>query len=199
MAGLRKPFKQNPWLGLGIRYILYQWSHYWLRTGLSILGTALGVAVVLAIQLTNHTTLERFRQNVSLIAGQTDATIVSSSESSFDESLLNTLTPLWHVDGKFAPVVQGRAVILPKHCRSAFSKKVMSAKAKSPNDALAGVPLDILGVDFVTDYAFRPIQFVSGPLTPQAIFEKNTVYIPQKLAQKLKQYNNLGEFPQLFR
>jgi ABC-type antimicrobial peptide transport system permease subunit len=58
-----------------------------LRTCLTVLGVAVGVAVTVAIAGVNRSVLEAFRSMVDTVSGKADLT-VAQSKSRFDDALL---------------------------------------------------------------------------------------------------------------
>jgi putative ABC transport system permease protein len=70
----------------------------------TILGVALGVAVVLAIRLANESVLESFRNSLDHVAGKSRLQ-VSAGEMGFDETLFPTLARTPDV-ARAVPVVQ---------------------------------------------------------------------------------------------
>src|SRR5215212_7151149 len=75
-----------------------------LRTAITILGIAVGVAVVVAIQLSNQSALRAFRESVDAVAGRANYQIVSEAVPLRDDVLL-ALQPLWQDGVRFAPVI----------------------------------------------------------------------------------------------
>ncbi len=80
------------------------------RASLSIAGIALGVAVVLAIQIANQSALEGFRAALDTMAGRTSLEIIGAGVG-VDERALASLGWLqeW---GDVSPVVEGDAMAL---------------------------------------------------------------------------------------
>src|SRR5687768_4152429 len=105
------------------------------RTVLTILGIAVGVAVVVAIQLTNQSALRAFRESVDAIAGRANYMIVPDV-APLDESVLVSLQPLWAKGVRFAPVIDVEGIIEP-----------------------AQLPVRILAVDLMSDLHFRDYQY----------------------------------------
>ena len=62
-----------------------------LRTLLTVLGVAVGVAVTVAIAAVNRSVLESFRSMVDTVSGKADLTI-AQSKSRFDDALLDTVS-----------------------------------------------------------------------------------------------------------
>ncbi|MGA9525215.1 MAG: FtsX-like permease family protein, partial [Myxococcaceae bacterium] len=102
-----------------------------LRTGLTILGVALGVATMIGIASINRTVLDAFRSTVDTIAGKADLTL-ANSRSGFDDSLVEkvrAVSGVTHASG-------GLTVIAP----------VVGAPGQS---------LYVMGVDLLDDGYFR--------------------------------------------
>src|SRR5712664_4579415 len=78
------------------------------RTMLTILAVALGVAVVVAIDLAGDAATGSFRSSMETLTGKTDLEILANG--GVDERVMGTLTALL-IDAKFAPVIEAQAVI----------------------------------------------------------------------------------------
>ncbi len=103
-----------------------------LRSGLTVLGIALGVAVVVAIQLTNASSLAGFQTALNTVSGRTSLEIVGAG--GVDEQRLPELG--WLRDyGEVAPVIEGDFVY---------------RQAGHPTEILR-----MLGIDILRDRAFR--------------------------------------------
>ena len=103
-----------------------------LRSGLTVLGIALGVAVVVAIQLTNASSLAGFETALNTVSGRTSLEIVGTG--GVDEQRLPELG--WLRDyGEVAPVIEGDFVY---------------RQAGHPTEILR-----MLGIDILRDRAFR--------------------------------------------
>src|SRR5436190_3079938 len=105
------------------------------RTLLTIAGIAVGVAVIVAIQLANQSALRAFRESVDAIAGRANYQIVSDS-GRLDENVLLRLQPLWSEGVKFAPVFDVEGIIEPSQ-----------------------EPIRLLGVDLLSDLHFRDYRY----------------------------------------
>ena len=103
------------------------------RASLSIAGIALGVAVVLAIQIANQSALEGFRAALDTMAGRTSLEIIGAGVG-VDERALASLGWLqeW---GDVSPVVEGDA---------------MALRAGGRAEAVR-----VLGIDILKDQPFR--------------------------------------------
>ncbi|HYI09252.1 MAG TPA: FtsX-like permease family protein [Thermoanaerobaculia bacterium] len=105
------------------------------RTALTILGIAVGVAVVVAIQLANQSALRAFRESVDAVAGRANYQIVGDV-GNIDERVLLALRPLWKEGARFAPVIDVEGMLEPQ-----------------------GQPVRILAVDLLSDLHFRDYRY----------------------------------------
>jgi putative ABC transport system permease protein len=105
------------------------------RTLLTIAGIAVGVAVIVAIQLANQSALRAFRESVDAIAGRANYQVVNDS-GKLDENVLLRLQPLWRDGARFAPVIDVEGVIEPSQ-----------------------QPIRLLGVDLLSDLHFRDYRY----------------------------------------
>src|SRR3954454_14784532 len=74
------------------------------RTGLTLLGVALGVAVFVSIRLANHSAMAAFAQTVDAVAGKPNLQVVSDS-TGFAERVYPRVRDVAGVEAA-APVVQ---------------------------------------------------------------------------------------------
>src|SRR5437764_8854145 len=79
-----------------------------LRTALTILAVALGVAVVVAIDLAGEAATGSFRSSMESLAGKTDLEIFANG--GIDERIIARLAAL-PFDARFAPVVEAQAAL----------------------------------------------------------------------------------------
>src|SRR4029077_8800957 len=107
-----------------------------IRTTLTILGIAVGVAVVVAIALSNQSALRAFRESVDAVAGRANYQI--ASDVGLDENLLIQLQPLWKHGLRFAPVIDIDGIVEP-----------------------AQIPIRILAVDLLSDVHFREYRYAA--------------------------------------
>jgi putative ABC transport system permease protein len=103
------------------------------RTGLTVAGIALGIAVVLAIRLANASALGGFAAALDTVAGRTSLEVIGAGVG-VDESRLAGLAWLreW---GDISPVIEGDAVAMPGAGRAEAVR--------------------VLGVDILRDQPFR--------------------------------------------
>jgi putative ABC transport system permease protein len=140
------------------------------RTVLTILGIAVGVAVVIAIQLSSQSALRAFRESVDAIAGRANYQIVSES-APIDEALLLKLQPLWARGVRFAPVIDVEGAFEPGQ-----------------------LPIRLLAVDLLSDLHFRDYRYArvavsaEGKATPAGayfeLFRDDSVIIPSTFARE---------------
>jgi len=143
------------------------------RTILTIAGIAVGVAVVVAIQLANQSALRAFRESVDAIAGRANYQIVSDS-GRLDENVLLRLQPLWAEGVRFAPVIDVEGIVEPSQ-----------------------EPIRLLGVDLLSDLHFRDYRYVKFDVAPQSstllsaaggggatLFESDSVILPAPFARE---------------
>lgn len=120
--------------------------HDKLRTALTVAGVSIGVAVIVAIQLSNQSALRAFRESVDAVAGRANYQIVGEA-GSLDEELLLRLQPLWADGVRFAPVIDVDGVVEPQQ-----------------------LPIRLLAVDLLSDLHFRDYRYarvsVAGSASP---------------------------------
>lgn len=110
-----------------------------IRTATTIIGVALGIAVVIAIQLTNASSVRGFRTALETVAGKTAVEIIGAG-TGVDEARIPELT--WLRDyGIVSPVIEGSAALVVGDVK-ALSRRQMEA-------------VKVLGVDILRDQPFR--------------------------------------------
>ncbi|RPH62276.1 MAG: ABC transporter permease [Acidobacteria bacterium] len=93
--------------------------HLWkerLRTLTTIVGIAMGIALIVAVRLTNASSVRGFQAALELVSGRTSLEIVGAG-GSFDEQLLQNLQWLREY-GDVSPVIDGEVVVLGEAGRS---------------------------------------------------------------------------------
>lgn len=110
------------------------------RSVLTILGIALGVAVMLAINLANASALGRFTESIDLVSGKATLNIVPRFEADIDERELNKLSWLYDEFIKFTPVIDQVVV-----------------SAKPPHEVI-----QLLGLDLFSSKEFRQFDISGG-------------------------------------
>jgi putative ABC transport system permease protein len=151
--------------------------HLWqakIRSGTTILGIALGIAVVLAIQLTNRSSLRGFEEAIETVSGRTSLEVLGAGLG-LDETLLQDLGWLREY-GEMTPVIEGEAQVIGK-------------EGKTRGEARE--TLRVLGVDILRDRSFRDyhlIEFGGQEPTPQQFLEllidAKAVIVTEKFARR---------------
>ncbi|MBX5481625.1 MAG: ABC transporter permease [Myxococcaceae bacterium] len=136
-----------------------------LRTSLTILGVAVGVATMVGISSINRSVLDAFRSTVDTIAGKADLTIASSS-AGFDDGLVDTV----------------RAVPGVTHASGGLT-------AIAPVVGSPGESLYVMGVDLLDDGFFRNYEAVDediGALAEDLEFLNSTdrILVSERFAEK---------------
>lgn len=150
------------------------------RTATTILGVALGIAVVVAIQLTNASSVRGFETALETVAGKTAVEIVGTG--GVDETVLPSLGWLREY-GVMSPVIEGNAALVAGDLQT-LSRRDMEA-------------VRVLGVDILRDMPFREYQLLDigqeagaagGDVTTQKFLEiltnERSVVISEKLARR---------------
>lgn len=101
-------------LNLFKRFILRDLAKNKMRTSLTLAGIALGVSVLIAIGLANHSALSKFKETVDLVSGKSNLEIRSSTGPFIDERVLNDIDWLWSVGGKYMPLIEQTVAVADK-------------------------------------------------------------------------------------
>ena len=115
-----------------------------LRTATTVIGVALGIAVVVAIQLTNASSVRGFERALETVAGKTAIEVVSSG-AGLDETLLPSLGWLREYGG-MSPIIEGSAALVIGDVKTLSRRQLEAVK--------------ILGVDILRDQPFRDYQLL---------------------------------------
>lgn len=159
-----------------------------LRTAITIVGVAAGIAVVLAIRLTNASAVRGFEAALELTSGRAGLEIIGSGFG-IDERLLSEIDWLREY-GSTSPVIDGDVLVVtnaerrapdaglesgtgnPGGARSPNAERQDAAgvgRARSPNAPTAGKTelLRVLGVDILRDFPVRDYEVGdAGDQTP---------------------------------
>jgi putative ABC transport system permease protein len=114
------------------------------RTLTTVIGVALGIAVVIAIQLTNASSVRGFETALETVAGRTAIEIVGAG-AGVDETRLPQLNWLRQF-GVISPVIEGTAALVTGDL-NAVSRRQLEA-------------VRVLGVDILRDQPFRDYQLL---------------------------------------
>ena len=129
------------------------------RTATTIAGIALGIAVILAIQLANASSVRGFDTALSTVAGRTSIEIVGPS--GIDETLLPSLGWLREM-GTVAPVIEGEMAIVAGPVP--FDSLPEAERGEARRTARRSEAVKVLGVDILRDRTVR--DYVLGqPIT----------------------------------
>jgi putative ABC transport system permease protein len=124
------------------------------RTATTVIGVALGIAVVIAIQLTNAASVRGFETALETVSGRTAVEIVGAG-TGIDETRLPELSWLREY-GVISPVIEGSAALVTGDVRALNSRRQMEA-------------VKVLGIDILRDQPFRDYQLLEiGGLKPAA-------------------------------
>src|SRR5262245_28385569 len=91
------------------QYVIRDMMRNRLRAVLTTSGIALGIAVVVAVQLANARAIGAFNDSLRALAGQADLQI-SANGLPLTEKLITDLAWVWEY-GAMSPLVQGRGVL----------------------------------------------------------------------------------------
>lgn len=134
------------------------------RAALTLAGVAIGVSAFLAIRLANQGTLAGFRNTFDAVAGRAALEVTARGEP-FDERLFARVRGVPGVR-LAAPLLQVLAAAMPDSGASASQGARGERPKKSPQgpgpDSPQGVPLLVLGIDILSERAFRDYAFVES-------------------------------------
>ncbi len=134
-----------------------------IRTATTVLGVALGIAVVVAIQLTNASSVRGFETALETVAGKTAVEIVGTG--GVDEDVLPSLG--WLRDyGVVSPVIEGNAALVVGDL-SELSRRDLEA-------------VRVLGIDILRDLPFREYRLldVGGTGNPEGLPPQQDAGLP---------------------
>src|SRR5215203_138549 len=177
------------------QFILRRLLHERVRTATTIVGVALGIAVVIAIQLTNASSIRGFETALDTIAGHTSIEIVGNG--GIDESRLPGLGWLRQF-GVVSPIVQGEMAVVstPATGTGADGDGNSPAGALEQRRRTRREAVRVLGVDILRDQPFRDYRLLQveasgardAAVTTQKFLEiltnERAVVIPEKLARR---------------
>ncbi len=120
-----------------------------IRTVTTVVGVSLGIAVVIAIQLTNASSVRGFQTALETVAGRTAIEIVGAG-TGVDETRLPELSWLRQF-GEISPVIEGSAALVGDGLNFQSRRQLEAVK--------------VLGVDILRDLPFRDYQLLElqGP------------------------------------
>ena len=157
------------------QFIVRQLAREPLRSAATVLGVALGIAVVIAIRMANDSSLRGFTTALDAMSGKTSVEIVGPA-TGIDEALLAGLGWL-REHGHVSPVIEGDAVL-----------------AGQAPAARRGGLLRVLGVDILRDQPFRDYRLLDlsqqgrEPTSQEfleLLIDPRSVIVTEKLARRL--------------
>lgn len=147
------------------------------RTALTMLGIVLGVAVVLAIQITNDSTLESIRQVFDRAAGRANLLVVAEgsgagSTNAFDEEIWEDLEGIDSIEIA-APTIRTQTVLASEAGRTSFDFTITGVAS--------GSIIQLYGIDPELDPEVRVYELASGRLPNLEDYE---AVLPEELAEE---------------
>jgi putative ABC transport system permease protein len=135
---------------------LSYWRQHRLQLSISILGVALGVAVVTAMDLANASALRSFRESITKIAGKSTHQIVAADGAlgGVPEDLVAEVLRIPGVIAA-APVIEGNGIILPNPKATLGNTPKEERERGSSGPGSAGTVVRILGIEPILDEPFR--------------------------------------------
>jgi putative ABC transport system permease protein len=124
-----------------------------MRTATTVAGVALGIAVVIAIQLTNASSVRGFERALETVSGRTAVEIIGAG-TGVDESRLPELSWLREF-GVISPVIEGSAALVTGDVRALNSRRQLEA-------------VKVLGIDILRDQPFRDYQLLEFERSAEA-------------------------------
>ena len=152
-------------------FILRRLREEKLRSLATVLGVALGIAVVLAVWMANQSSVRSFETALEMVAGKTSLEIVGAGPGLREERLLQL--DWLEQFGQISPIIEGEA------------------RASFPSGEREW--LRILGVDILRDESFRDyrlVRFAGQPQLPgpreflQLLSDPRAILLTQKLARR---------------
>ncbi len=165
------------------------------RTVTTIVGVALGIAVVIGIQLTNASSVRGFETALETVAGHTSIEIAGNG--GLDESRLQELGWLRQF-GSVSPIVQGEMAVVSRPAAAGTRDREGARPAESapqPRRARREA-VRVLGVDILRDLPFRDYRLLqveagadrNAEVTTRKFLEiltdERAVVIPETLARR---------------
>ncbi|MDX2086186.1 MAG: FtsX-like permease family protein [Candidatus Melainabacteria bacterium] len=157
-----------------------------LRTTLTILGIALGVAVLLAIHLSSRAAVVHFEDSLVRVAGKSNLEIVSETGQPLSEAILPQLSWLWQVPSHYSPVLESTVAIQQgKHPPN------RPAESSPDSESLSATLVPLLAVNMLADRQGQDREDQSSPWAPGGeptnlwdIFKPAHAYVGQQLARQ---------------
>ncbi|MBX2860198.1 MAG: ABC transporter permease [Vampirovibrio sp.] len=164
---------------LFLRFIVRDLWRNKIRTGLTLLGIGLGVAILLAINLANHTALSTFQDSIDRVSGKTNLEVRPKTVADMDEALLQELTWLWTLPGE-----NGENISEAHYTPVLEETAVWPGQDKDKNQTHEVI--QVMGVDMLADTAFRSYDWQADgkPDSFLTVFEADHAYIGEAMANR---------------
>lgn len=150
------------------------------RSGATVAGIALGVAVVVAIRLANASSLAGFKTALDTMSGKVSVEITGSGLGVSEDALADLG---WlRAYGAVSPVIEGDALARPA-----------GASAGGNPTRVAGELVRVLGVDILRDRPFRDYQLLDVGTSPTRVsaqeflsllLDPHTIIVTEKFARR---------------
>lgn len=159
------------------RLILRSLNQNKLRTLLTVLGIALGVGILLAINLANEMALGNFKDSINRVSGKSNLTIYPTQSDVLDENLLTQLRWIWLIPGeeasRFMPGIEQTALW-------ADSKQTINSEERQE-------VIRMLGVDMLSSIQADSedgMKLIASSESPFDILKPYHAYVGENLAKK---------------
>ncbi|WP_373531438.1 FtsX-like permease family protein [Vampirovibrio sp.] len=171
------------------RLILRSLSQNKLRTLLTVLGIALGVGILLAINLANEMALGNFKDSINRVSGKSTLTIYPTQSDVLDEQLLTQLQWIWMIPGqepsRFSAGIEQTALWANSGAANSLTESPKESPDQSPEESPEVVRM--LGVDMLSNLQSDSAdnsQLLSSSANPFDILKPYHAYVGENLAKK---------------
>lgn len=169
--------------------LLSHWRAHKLQFAISLIGVALGVAVVTAMDLANVSALASFRDSIKTISGKATHQVIAA-EGNFTSGVPEELfARIANVPGVIAaaPLIEAHGIILPT--ADATLGNTPHDERQNSSAAAGGTVVRILGIDPFSEEPFREGKGVDLKLGESSLkdwmLRDDGVVLPQHLADRL--------------
>jgi putative ABC transport system permease protein len=157
--------------------ILRSLSQNKLRTLLTVLGIALGVGILLAINLANEMALGNFKDSINRVSGKSTLTIYPIQSDVLDEKLLHQLHWLWLIPGeqssRFSAAIEQTAL---------WANSAKTANLDEQQEVVRMLGVDMLSS--IQDESAGSSKLLASSSNPFDILKPYHAYIGENLAKK---------------
>ncbi|HQZ38515.1 MAG TPA: FtsX-like permease family protein [Vicinamibacterales bacterium] len=166
------------------------------RSATTVVGIALGVAVVIAIQLTNQSSVRGFETALATVAGRTSIEIIGPGGA--DETRLPALGWLREF-GALSPVIEGEMALVSDAPRLGTAPDRPDAGERPRRPARRSEAVKVLGVDILRDLTLRdyvvaereraiaygsPVESLTAQQFLELLTSPRSIVITEKLARR---------------